>query len=99
VSEAQIESTLRELRDRMRRVETRMTAYLVQQGFDTQVHRPEWKNGVVEIGSLFTPIKDILAIIPSTCSDEVEIIHKEKVIGYLSVETVNEGSQDNGKRA
>jgi hypothetical protein len=72
----EIAAVLRELRDRMRRVETRMTAYLVQQGFDTQVHKPEWKAGVIELGSLFTPIKDIIAAIPENWEADVFIEHK-----------------------
>ena len=83
----EVESMTREMRDRIRRLETRMTKWLETQGFDTQIQRPKWTHGVVEIPNQFTSIKDILAAIPASYFSlpEAEVIvqHKGKTLFVL----------------
>lgn len=60
-----IEIELREIKDRCRRMETRLTKFLESQGFETKVKRPTWREGCVFIPSLECSIKDILSVVPT----------------------------------
>lgn len=53
-----------EVVDRMRRVETRITAFLEAQGFDTGVRRPRWADGDILVPSAQSSLQDILNTIP-----------------------------------
>jgi hypothetical protein len=55
---------INELLKRVKRFETRFTRYLRIQGFDKQMAKPEWRDGVLVIPTLFTPLADILEAIP-----------------------------------
>jgi len=78
--------TLEELRDRTRRVETRLTKYLESQGFDTQTQRPEWRSdGYVNVPSPNISLKDVLSVIPHTYLDEVRIVHKGVIIASIYI--------------
>lgn len=59
-----IEIELREIKDRCRRMETRLTKFLESQGFETKVKRPTWRKGWVDIPSLECSVKDILSVVP-----------------------------------
>lgn len=76
---------LKEITDRMRRLETRFTKFMEIQGFDTKVRRPVFRDGVVEIPSMACSIHDILTSIPITWDkgDEVEIRHKEDFVASI----------------
>ena len=70
---------IKEIADRMRRLETRFTKFMELQGFDTKVRRPLFHDGVVEIPSLACSLQDILGVIPTTWdqNDEVEVRHND----------------------
>lgn len=69
---------LSELRDRMRRVETRLTKFMEAQGFDTGTKRSRWDRGVVHVPSAQTGLKDILETIPPgwDTSEPVIVTHE-----------------------
>jgi hypothetical protein len=69
---------LRELRDRMRRVETRLTKFLQSQGFDTMSQQPLWKDGVVDVPSMSCSIKDVMSVIPGDWDSDIAIVHKRQ---------------------
>lgn len=54
----------REVLDRVRRIETRLTKYLEAQGFDTGAVKPVWRDGVVYLPSGACSIHDILRATP-----------------------------------
>lgn len=69
----------KEVLDRVRRMETRLTRYLESQGFDTKTRKPYWKaDGTVVIPSLATSIADCLAVVPKDWLDSsaIFIVHK-----------------------
>ena len=53
-----------EIRDRMRRVETRLTRYIEEQGIDTQAQRPEWRDGEIVAPTLDVSLRDCLDVVP-----------------------------------
>lgn len=85
-----IEVELREIKDRCRRMETRLTKFLESQGFETKVKRPTWLRGVVAIPSLECSVKDILAAIPDDWPEEDGVIvahHGVEVFDLYKPET------------
>jgi hypothetical protein len=65
---------LQEAVDRTRRIETRITKWLVAQGFETGVRRPTWSEaGAVEVPSISASLTDILATIPETWPSDEEV--------------------------
>lgn len=65
----------KEMLDRLRRVETRLTKFLNAQGFDTGVKRPEWnRSGSVTIPSMACSVQECLAAVPETWDPEEEVI-------------------------
>lgn len=74
-------SDLKEISDRCRRIETRLTKFLEGQGFETKAQKPEWKTaGEIHIPSMSCSVKDILAVIPDSwdCEDEIIVYHKDE---------------------
>lgn len=68
------DTTLKEIADRCRRMETRLTKFMEAQGFDTRVQRPLFlSTGELRVPSLAVSLQDCLAVIPSDWSDEDEI--------------------------
>lgn len=67
-------SDIKEIADRCRRIETRLTKFLESQGLETKVIRPAWEAGCVHITSLSCAIKDILDLIPADWDHDEEII-------------------------
>jgi hypothetical protein len=78
---------LKEVVDRTRRIETRLTKYLEAQGFETQAQRPLWKDGTVHVPSPACSIKDILAVVPNEWDREaeIEVYHRlQPLMSHLS---------------
>lgn len=74
---------MKEVMDRCRRMETRLTRFLELQGFDTQTAKPMWQaDGVIHIPSPATSLKDCLAVIPETWvrGDVIQIQHRGEVL-------------------
>lgn len=71
-----------EVVDRLRRIETRFTKYLIDQGFDTQTARPVWKDGQIEIPTPACSLRDILEAVPADhpVEEEIEVYHKGQFI-------------------
>ena len=69
-----------EMQDRLRRIETRLTAWMEWSGFDTQRQRAVFNNGVIEIPSLDIRLKDLLDAIPTSLDhasyDEIAVVYK-----------------------
>lgn len=80
-----IEDDVREVKDRSRRIETRLTKLMTHLGYETQATMPEWKNNRVEVPSISTAVKDILAVIPDDWSDRVPVpvMHKREMLCYV----------------
>jgi hypothetical protein len=72
----------KEILDRCRRIETRLTRYLEREGMDTKVQRPIWNNGLIHINSLDTSLRDIVALIPPTWDPDasVKVYHHDQEI-------------------
>lgn len=80
-----------EMLDRTRRIETRLTRYLEQNGFDTGVQRPTWDpRGIIHIPTRALSIHDMLSVVPKEwpIGDEVVVrIHGEFVMAiYLTTD-------------
>jgi hypothetical protein len=79
-----LEAMARETLDRTKRIETRLTSYLVSVGFDTRTQRPLFlDDGSVSIPSMDCSVKDILGVIPADHFDYdedrvVEVHHKSQ---------------------
>ena len=75
-----LQRDMSEIKDRARRIETRVTAYLGEQGFDLIVQKPKWSGSTtLAIPSLNTPIRDILEAIevrPSDHDQPIFLVHK-----------------------
>ncbi len=80
MSDVQIET-----RDRVRRIETRMTKFMEAHGFDTQVQRPTWNGGVIHAPTSSISLRDCLAVIPDSWDrrEPVAVLVKDDLIAYL----------------
>jgi hypothetical protein len=78
---------IKEIQDRVRRMETRLTKWLEDQGFDTGVKRPVWhQDGTVTVPSLDCSLKHILTVIPGDwdADEEVAILfHNTQVASVM----------------
>ena len=73
-----------EIQDRLRRIETRLTKYMQERGFETQVQKPVWRDGEIHIPSLDVRLKDILEAVPdSWCECNLEIFHQDNRVGMF----------------
>lgn len=72
----------KEVRDRVRRIETRLTKLLRHMGFDEQGSMPEWKDGRIEVPSVSVTLKDVLAALPPEIGEweGVAIMHKGETV-------------------
>ena len=77
------ETFRRETSDRLRRIETRLTRFMESQGFDTEVRRPAFKDGHLDIPTDATSLRDILAAVPDGWDGGVVVLHKGVVIAFL----------------
>ena len=78
-----------EMLDRLRRIETRMTAFFEWSGYATKVEKPRWNDEehCIHIPSMDVRLKDILAAIPKDRDAglaRVGIVHKGGHIRFLS---------------
>lgn len=73
---------VREIVDRTRRIETRLTRFLESQGFDTQVQKPVWRNGQIDIPTAACSIHDCLEVVPKDwkSDQEIEVYHKGEFV-------------------
>lgn len=55
---------IKEIVDRTRRIETRLTRFMSEQGFDTQTRKPIWQNGSIRVPTMAISIHDLVAVIP-----------------------------------
>jgi hypothetical protein len=77
----------REMFDRLRRIETRLTKYMEWQGFATGVHKPEFSEGDVIIPSKAASLLDILTAVPDEWHGrEVRIYQERDMIARLLIE-------------
>jgi hypothetical protein len=78
----QVAASISEVLDRTRRIETRLTRFMEAQGFDTQVRRPTWNNGVIKVPSPETSLKDCMAVIPKNWNrdDPIAVMHKDSKV-------------------
>lgn len=78
---------LTEMRDRVRRIETRLTQFMIAQGVLPSVDAPKFtpapqgkQVSSIAVASLATPLKEILDNIPATCEGPVAVlINSEQV--------------------
>ena len=64
-NDSAIARKISDIHDRCRRIETRLTKYLEDRGFDSQTSRPEVKDGALHIPSPACSLKDILDALPA----------------------------------
>jgi hypothetical protein len=74
----------RELLDRLRRMETRLTRFMEWSGMDTEVRRPVWNNGALILPTDATSLRDCLAHIPQDWVGDVTLIHKGMTIATIT---------------
>ena len=72
---------VKELADRLRRIETRLSKFMEAQGFDAQTQRPEWsitqdKTAIITIPTDMCSIKDMLSVIPDGYEDDIDVLHR-----------------------
>lgn len=67
-------SEKKEVMERLRRVETRLTKYMEAQGFDTQTKKPVWMGvGVIEVPTDGVTLRAVKEIVPADWPPEDEI--------------------------
>lgn len=65
---------LREVRDRTRRIETRLTKWLEAEGFETKVQRPVWRgDGRLDVPTRSCSLADCLSVVPPDWPGDEEI--------------------------
>ena len=78
---------MQELLDRTRRIETRLTRFMEDNGFDTKVRRAVWypEEGRLEVPSPATSLKDIIAAVPRSWQafDKIVISHKGDMLATI----------------
>lgn len=77
-----MEEYLKEMTERLRRLETRFTKYMETQGFDTKVRRPHFSDGVVSIPSMACSLLEIIKTVPKNWadSDEIDVYYEDKFV-------------------
>lgn len=75
-----VADVLTEIRQRMRRVETRLTRYMEAQGFETQTQKPVWDGTSVVVSTPNVSMKEVLAVVPPDWHETVSIIHDGAVM-------------------
>lgn len=76
---------IKDMFERMRRVETRITKMMQHMGMDPGGMRPIWRDGTVIVPNAHTGMQDILDTIPPHWprDDEVFVQFKSKTIGSI----------------
>jgi hypothetical protein len=77
-----------EIQDRLRRMETRLTAWMKWSGWETETGKPQWvRDGVVDIPSTDVKLKDVLESVPGPWKHcKVYITHKGRQVCSLYIE-------------
>ena len=90
MSSDRYQDMLVEIRDRVKRIETRTTKYFEAQGFDTGVTRakwlgqdPGWEVARVLLPSPATSVKEILAVIPVGHDADVDLYVGDELIASI----------------
>lgn len=80
---------VREIRDRARRIETRLTKFLEQSGFNAQTQRPFLNaDDQLVIPSMYCSLKDILAAVPPSLAAAgtiITVVHAGEVVAGVAV--------------
>jgi len=78
----------REIQDRVRRIETRLTKLMGHLGFDPQGSMPTWDqtNRCVEVPSISTAFKDIMAVVPENFPSYTafRVEHKGETLAFIT---------------
>lgn len=76
---------LKDVQDRSRRIETRVTKICEAMGLDAGGLRPIWRDGTVIVPNMRSGFQDIIETIPAHWprEDEVLVNHKGVVIGSV----------------
>ncbi len=75
---------MKELLDRCRRMETRLTRFLESQGFDTKARRPEFVKGMVFIPSMACSIQDCISAVPiDERGKDIGIYHQGEFVAHF----------------
>jgi hypothetical protein len=85
------DEVLNEVLDRVRRLETRVTAFLEANGYDTRVRRPLFKDGGVFVQSAATSISEVLSSIPKWHNGLTPIILGEEILCDIKPNEVKDG--------
>ena len=82
------EEQLKEVYDRVRRVETRLTSFFHFMGFDTTAGKPVWieKTGTIIVPTDASSLKEILAAIPTHWDRDAEVWCKGKFVCIVAKE-------------
>lgn len=98
---------LKEVRDRLRRMETRLVKLMEHMGFDSERKLPDFKTqplgservGVIELPSILTSIEDIAKAIPDDWDPmlQVRVMHKGELVCYVYVKEVRDGGSQQGQ--
>ena len=77
-----------EIQDRLRRIETRLTKYMQERGFETQVQKAlvvTASDGAVAVivPSMDIRLKDVIDAVPSPRTGEVTVFHIEDTVCIL----------------
>lgn len=76
-----IKEMITEVRDRSRRVETRLAKFLEAQGFEINNRHPAWRSpGIIEVPDRNMSISEILKVIPSDWGGKVAVVHDNKLL-------------------
>jgi hypothetical protein len=76
------DETVKEILDRCRRIETRLTRYLEIQGFATETRKPVWfpLTSILDVPSPEVSLKDCLAAVPEKWMCPISVEHKGREI-------------------
>jgi hypothetical protein len=85
-----MEHDVLEIKDRLRRVETRLTNYLEAQGHNTGAVKPEWvgQGRAIHLPSLKSNLRDILKVIPEGLAfrGDITIVCKGIRVGVIYID-------------
>lgn len=75
-----------EIRDRLRRIETRLTAFIAWSGFDAKVQQPTFNGDRVQIPSLDVRLSDIIRVreIPRGRAGPIKLYIRDSYVGTLT---------------
>lgn len=75
-----------EIKDRLRRMETRLVKLFEHLGFDTERKKPTCKNGRIELPSMQTSVEDIMELMTPSYGISAAVFHKNKYVMTIKVE-------------